>query len=280
MIDIAEIHRELWTELRRMLCDDVPAAAAEHGMTRTAYLKNMHLAGQYAAAFDVEYETGGGLSRVAEHYDATVQEQIIADAIVPSDQDASKMYMEAHRVDCAGRSEGYKLSKLLRYFLGRWPELTDPVIEDGTLPDAPPFEVGPWQESEKVAAGSSEPFGFKAGAERIRQKKQAEGAEPEQTPVYVEIDLAARTLTVGTDTFTPSDRVWEFLKELADAKRHSLPEPKHKDWKSAVDMLRRKIGKENLSRVIESTQSGYKLGADVTLKGGGQVGIRPTRQSR
>jgi hypothetical protein len=94
---------------------------------------------------------------------------------------------------------------------------------------------------------------------------------------YVEIDMAARTLTVGEKTITPTDKVWEFLKELIDAKRHNLPDLKPREWKNAADMLRRKTGRENLQFVLGSTKYGYRLAPGVKLKGGGQVGIRKTK---
>ena len=44
-----------------------------------------------------------------------------------------------------------------------------------------------------------------------------------------------------------------------------------------VDMLRKKIGSENLRFMVEFTKGGYKLAANVKLKGGGQIGIRRTK---
>ncbi|MBN2129060.1 MAG: hypothetical protein JW741_06160 [Sedimentisphaerales bacterium] len=126
----------------------------------------------------------------------------------------------------------------------------------------------------------NEHFGFKAGAERIKQAKSQEEAAPSEThdaSPYVVVDLAARTLSIGNDEFTPSDKVWAFLKELIDAKRHCLPDPKSGEWKNAYDMLRRKIGKENLPCVVEATSQGYRLAANVKVKGGGQIGIRRSK---
>jgi hypothetical protein len=100
------------------------------------------------------------------------------------------------------------------------------------------------------------------------------------TLCYVEIDLAGRILTVDGEGITPSDKVWSFLKELADTQRYSRPNLKHGEWKNAVDMLRRKIGKENIRFIIESTECGYKLAPNVKLKGGGLMGIRKTKQRR
>jgi len=97
---------------------------------------------------------------------------------------------------------------------------------------------------------------------------------------YVEIDLAGRTVVVGDTTFTPSNKIWELLKELADVKRHDTKLPQVAEWKTAVDMLRRKVGKDYLQFVVESTEQGYKLAQNVKLKGGGQVSIRRTKQSR
>jgi hypothetical protein len=131
---------------------------------------------------------------------------------------------------------------------------------------------------------NNEGFGFGAAAKKIREAKSQATVvtnEPEveagKTAPYVEIDLAGRTLTVGERKITPSDKVWEFLKGLADAKRHSLPDLKPVEWKNAYDMLRRKIDKENLQFVVEATDQRYKLAASVTLKGGGQMGIHRTK---
>jgi hypothetical protein len=126
-------------------------------------------------------------------------------------------------------------------------------------------------------------FGFKAGAERIKRMKAHEAFPADgagETPPYVEIDLAARTLTIGVDTITPSDKVWEFLKGLADAKQHYLPDLKPAAWKTAVDMLRKKISKENLQFVVEFSAHAYKLARNVRLKNGGQMGIHKTKQRR
>jgi hypothetical protein len=117
--------------------------------------------------------------------------------------------------------------------------------------------------------------------ESTKPKKQDSADRTHEAPLYVEIDLAARTLTVGSDSpFMPSDSVWNFLKELDGAARHSYPYPKRKEWKNAYDMLRKKIGKEKLPFVVESTGQGYKLAASVKRKGVAQKGIRHTKQSR
>ncbi len=105
-----------------------------------------------------------------------------------------------------------------------------------------------------------------------RPDAEANGKAP-----YVEIDLAGRTLTVGERKITPTNKIWEFLKELADAKRYNRPDPKPAERKNAVDMLRRTVGKESLGFIIESTISGYRLASGVKLSGGGQMGIRGTR---
>lgn len=129
-----------------------------------------------------------------------------------------------------------------------------------------------------------EGFGFATAAKKIREDKRLTSVETDgsdagagKTPAYVEIDLAARALTIGETTVRPSDKVWAFLRELADAKRYGLPDLKPGEWKNAYDMLRRKVGKENLQLVVESTAQGYKLAENVKVKGGGQVGIRRTK---
>jgi len=140
--------------------------------------------------------------------------------------------------------------------------------------------IGDYEQAHRDDAESPEPFGFARAVERIRQPKSQmvlPADRPDDTPPYVEIDLAARTLTVGEKTITPTDKVWELLKELADAKRYNRPDLKPGEWKNAYDMLRRKIGKDNLQFVVEATDQGYKLAANVKPKGGGQIGIRKTK---
>jgi hypothetical protein len=116
---------------------------------------------------------------------------------------------------------------------------------------------------------------------RVGRKRADEeegfGADVPNRAPYVEIDLAVRTLIVGGVQIPLFDRVWEFLKELADAKRYNLPDLKREEWKNACDTLRRKIGKKDLRFVVEFTPHGYELAANVKLKGGGQIGIRKAK---
>ena len=102
-------------------------------------------------------------------------------------------------------------------------------------------------------------------------------------PPYIELDYAARRLIIGADTFplTEGKRIWELLSTLIGRNSSGRMTPaveNGKNWKTAVDMLRRKIGKENLKHIVVSVGGGYRLGQLIKVTGTGQVGIRPTRQ--
>ncbi len=117
------------------------------------------------------------------------------------------------------------------------------------------------------------------------QVRPPAGSQDEYSPQldsspYVELDLAERTLTVGTKKISPSDRVFEYLKELAFARKADYQSPQCSKWKSAHDTLRRQIGSDLLPRVAMSNNGRYTLSDTVRIQGGGQVGIRRTKQSR
>lgn len=99
--------------------------------------------------------------------------------------------------------------------------------------------------------------------------------------VYIELNVAERTLTIGTKPYhITSEPVWGFLKTLVDNKRQDKVTPKIDgavDWKSSIDMLRRKIGKENYKLVVTSTKGLYFLSPSVKVTGFGQVAIRKTK---
>ena len=102
----------------------------------------------------------------------------------------------------------------------------------------------------------------------------------ERPLLYVEIDLSERRLTLGDNSSTPSDKVWDFLKELCHRKKTGEIAPAN-EFKNAVDTLRRKVGVDALKLIIEiQPQGGYKLHTQVSVKGRGQVGLKKTRQNR
>jgi hypothetical protein len=138
-------------------------------------------------------------------------------------------------------------------------------------------QVGP-DEGQIVKPDLAAEMRGRAGEEKPNGRGPSGEMAGEGNLAYAEIDLAGRTLTVGEKKkITPSDKIWEFLKELTDAKRHSLPDLKPAEWRSAMTMLRKKISRENMRSIIERTVCGYKLAPDVKLKGGGQMGIHKTK---
>ncbi|MBC8217611.1 MAG: hypothetical protein H8E73_04035 [Planctomycetes bacterium] len=107
--------------------------------------------------------------------------------------------------------------------------------------------------------------------------------KPEQEQLYVELNLAERTLTIGTDiNRITSENEWDFLKTLASNTKIGCITPRmdgSKNRKNAVDTLRRNIGKDSLHQVISFSNDGYFLDPSVKLSGGSQIGIRTTRQA-
>jgi hypothetical protein len=116
----------------------------------------------------------------------------------------------------------------------------------------------------------------------------SKGKQPAKS-VYVELNLAERSLTIGTNTKSvSSESVWNFLKTLADNKKQGqiIPTCEMRDggniyWKNSMDMLRRMVnkmvGKNGIQAVVESSRNGYQLAPGVKITGGAQVGIRPTK---
>ena len=126
-----------------------------------------------------------------------------------------------------------------------------------------------------------EEFGFK---ETQHERMQTDSKLCRER-VNVELDIAERTLTIGTDEkFISSESTWNFLKTLVDNKKQKRITPRRDgqiDWKNAVDTLRRIIKKDSISLrdIITSSRDGYRLAQGVTIKGGGQIGIRSTKLS-
>lgn len=103
-------------------------------------------------------------------------------------------------------------------------------------------------------------------------------SKSEMTKVNVELDLAERLLILGTEKYRISSQsIWEFLKTLASNTKKDQITPRidgDDNWKNAVDVLRRQIGKNALSRVVTFAKGGYYLAPSVKIKYGSQVGIR------
>ena len=102
--------------------------------------------------------------------------------------------------------------------------------------------------------------------------------------IYVELNLAERLLTIGTEKYRiSSEQVWNFLGTLVHNSRTRRITPRFDNshnWKNAVDTLRRQISKKRLYHVIYSSRDGYFLAGAVNLKYGSQIGIRKTRLRR
>lgn len=124
---------------------------------------------------------------------------------------------------------------------------------------------------------------------RDNTRRDTEETQPDDiTSYHVELNLEARTLVVGTNTFTvTSVRVWAFLNTLASDRKHHQMTPV-RNWKTARDMLRKIIqermgketGKKVLKRIIPSSKGVYILDQSVVVKYGGQLGNRKTILSR
>jgi len=114
-------------------------------------------------------------------------------------------------------------------------------------------------------------------------KLVAEALESEEInlPVYIAMDIANRTVTVGSKTTNiTSEKVWDFLKDLRSAKRDDRIVP-HLDGavdnKNNVDQLRRKIGKDELHKLVIFANDGYKLNPATKIINDAQIGIRKTK---
>ncbi len=109
-----------------------------------------------------------------------------------------------------------------------------------------------------------------------------ESADSDDMPqIYVELNLAERLLVIGADKCRiSSEAVWDFLKTLAGNTKRDQITPRidgDRNWKNAVDVLRRKIGADALRQVVTYANGGYYLGSSVKTTYGSQVGIRRTR---
>lgn len=105
-------------------------------------------------------------------------------------------------------------------------------------------------------------------------------SKAEMTKIDVELNLAERLLIIGTnERRISSELVWDFLKTLASNTKRNQITPRidgGDNWKNAVDVLRRQIGKDALRQVVTFAKGGYYLAAAVNPKYGGQLGIRRT----
>jgi hypothetical protein len=108
----------------------------------------------------------------------------------------------------------------------------------------------------------------------------ARESKAEMTKANVELNLAERLFIIGANEHRISSQsVWDFLKTLAFNIKSDQITPRidsDKDWKNAVDVLRRQIGKRALSQVVTFAKGGYYLAPSVKIKYSSQVGIRRT----
>ena len=104
--------------------------------------------------------------------------------------------------------------------------------------------------------------------------KEVEFKDKDKT--YTALNLADRIITVGDEEkYISSEIVWDFLKILARAK---ICFDMDGSYKNAVDMLRRKIGPNNIRKFIEYIEGGYRLNPNVKILYGAQMYIKKTRQ--
>jgi hypothetical protein len=109
-----------------------------------------------------------------------------------------------------------------------------------------------------------------AQAEQVSQREHGYGT-------YAEINLAERTITVGDRTHKIKNaNTWQFLRGLVDTHKIGRVMPS-REWKNALDTLRRQVGKQDLRRIVSFTRGVYILGPSVRLTGGSQIGIRRVR---
>jgi hypothetical protein len=113
---------------------------------------------------------------------------------------------------------------------------------------------------------------------------QAEDEQKVAGIEYIALDVATRTITIGTKpTPITSERVWNFIKDLVSAAKDDRLVPMldgGQNNKNNIDQLRRKVGKDNLKKLVILTGDGYKLSPDVKVLNSGQVGIRKTKVKR
>ena len=116
------------------------------------------------------------------------------------------------------------------------------------------------------------------------QENNGENINENIMSLYLELNLAKRTLVVGEITHNiTSEKIWAFLKTLAYSRnQHQVTKIQDGDenWKNARDMLRRKIGRKVLRRMVPSSKGCYILDKSVVVKGGGQVGIHRTKSNQ
>ena len=111
---------------------------------------------------------------------------------------------------------------------------------------------------------------------RAKQDHAEESVQPNND--YREINYTDRTVTIGVMSYPISSiKAWAVLVELKDARRQREA-VSSKDYKSAIDLLRRQLkGKENLRKIIQYVKGGYALHPEVKITNTSQVGIRRTR---
>lgn len=108
---------------------------------------------------------------------------------------------------------------------------------------------------------------------------QTSDADSPQTDIYREIDMMARTITIGTKKIPISQKtVWNYLKDLCDNKKTGQivhARPPHDDYvpKNCNDMLRPQLKEHsiNLKYFIQFAHGGYILHPDVHVKYSSQV---------
>lgn len=91
----------------------------------------------------------------------------------------------------------------------------------------------------------------------------------EMTKVNIELNLAERLLIIGTDDHRiSSQKGWDFLKTPAFGTERDQITPRidgDDNWKNAVDVLRRQIGKDTLHQVVTFVKGGYYLAPSVKV---------------
>lgn len=164
-----------------------------------------------------------------------------------------------------------------------------PIIKEGRLGELPDVvkEFERIEYSLEVEATHQEPCeelgGNSAKAGDIKKSQGKDGQGTQGIPDYIALDLAKRTVTMGTKIHPiTSEKVWDFLKNLCSAFKDDRLVPRYDgatNNKNNVDQFRRLIGKEALHEFIVFLNHGYKLNPEVEIIGGGQISIRKTHLS-
>jgi len=118
------------------------------------------------------------------------------------------------------------------------------------------------------------------GQQTEQKPAKASGEVDTNLPDYRALNLANRTIEItGTKYSITSEKVWNFIKDLCSFSKDDRIVSGYDgsaNNKNAVDQLRKKVGKDNLHKLIIFVKAGYKLNPKVKILYSAQKGIRKT----